>query len=94
MTQSQIMIKLSLSYQSLLEAITSLELREMIQLKLLLDQKIQEALAKYEGTDDLIIKVEQFDLWVKFAGIMAKAMASLREATPTPAFAIALSLIP
>ena len=55
MTQSQILLKLSLSYQSLLEAITSLELREMIQLKRLLDQKIQEALAKYEGTDDLIL---------------------------------------
>ena len=50
--QTQVVLNFSLSFQSLVEVITKLGLREMIQLKRLLDRKINQAL----GSDPQVVK--------------------------------------
>jgi|GEM_PF-2024672 hypothetical protein len=53
--QTQVVLNFSLSFQSLVEVITRLGLRELIQLKRLLDRKINQALEIYTGDDELIL---------------------------------------
>lgn len=53
--QTQVVLNLSLPYQSLVEVITKLGLRELIQLKRLLDHQINQAIESYTGDDELIL---------------------------------------
>jgi len=53
--QTQVVLNLSLSLDSLVEVITKLGLRELIQLKRSLDQQIDHALLSYTGDDELIL---------------------------------------
>ena len=53
--QTQVVLNFSLSFQSLIEIITKLGLREMIQLKRLLDRKINQSLETYTGNDEVIL---------------------------------------
>jgi hypothetical protein len=53
--QTQVVINLSLSYQSLVEGVTKLGIRELIQLKRSLDHQIYQTLENYVGDDELIL---------------------------------------
>ena len=53
--QTQVVLNLSLSYQSLVEVITKLGLSELIQLKRSLDRQIDQTLETYVGDDELIL---------------------------------------
>lgn len=53
--QTQVVLNLSLSFDSLVEVISKLELRELIQLKRSLDRQIDHALISYTGDDELIL---------------------------------------
>jgi hypothetical protein len=53
--QTQVVLNLSLSFDSLVEVITKLGLRELIQLKRSLDRQIDHALKSYTGDDELIL---------------------------------------
>ncbi|MEI6330880.1 MAG: hypothetical protein WCP16_16690 [Pseudanabaena sp. ELA645] len=53
--QTQVVINLSLSYQSLVEVVTKLGIRELIQLKRSLDHQIYQTLENYVGDDELIL---------------------------------------
>jgi hypothetical protein len=53
--QTQVVLNLSLSLHSLVDMITQLELRELIQLKRSLDRQIDHALESYIGDDELIL---------------------------------------
>ena len=62
-SQTQVVLNLSISYQSLVELITKLGIRELIQLKRSLNLQINHALKAYTGEDELIldeIKNQQF----------------------------------
>jgi hypothetical protein len=53
--QPHVVLNLSLSYQDLVEVITKLGLREIIQLKRLLDRQINQSIEIYTGDDELIL---------------------------------------
>ena len=53
--QTQVVLNLSLSLDSLVNVITKLGLRELIQLKRSLDRQIDHALTSYTGNDELIL---------------------------------------
>ena len=53
--QTQVVLNLSLSLDSLVEVITKLGLRELIQLKRSLDRQIDHDLKSYTGDDELIL---------------------------------------
>lgn len=53
--QTQVVLNLSLSLDSLVEVISQFGLRELIQLKRSLDQQIDYALESYTGDDELIL---------------------------------------
>jgi hypothetical protein len=53
--QTQVVLNLSLSLDSLVEVITKLGLRELIQLRRSLDRQIDYALKSYKGDDELIL---------------------------------------
>ena len=53
--QTQVVLNLSLSLDSLVEVITKLGLRELIQLKRSIDRQIDHALKSYTGDDELIL---------------------------------------
>jgi hypothetical protein len=53
--QTQVVLNLSLSLDSLVEVITQLGLMELIQLKRSLDRQIDHALTSYTGDDELIL---------------------------------------
>jgi hypothetical protein len=53
--EKQVVLNLTLSYQSLVDVITKLGLRELIQLRRSLDQQIDHALESYTGDDELIL---------------------------------------
>lgn len=53
--QTQVVLNLSLSLESLVEVITKLGLRELIQLKRSLDRQIDHDLKNYTGDDELIL---------------------------------------
>jgi|688.fasta_scaffold133017_5 hypothetical protein len=53
--QTQVVLNLSLSFDSLVEVISKLELRELIQLRRSLDQQIDHALTSYTGDDELVL---------------------------------------
>ena len=53
--QTEVVLKLSLPFDSLVEVITKLEIRELIQLKRSLDRQINHALESYTGDDELIL---------------------------------------
>jgi hypothetical protein len=53
--QTQVVLNLSLSFDSLVEVISKLGLRELIQLRRSLDQQIDHALESYTGDDELIL---------------------------------------
>jgi hypothetical protein len=53
--QTQVVLNLSLSLESLVEVITKLGLRELIHLKRSLDRQIDHALKSYTGDDELIL---------------------------------------
>ena len=53
--QPHVVLNLSLSYQDLVEVITKLGLREIIQLKRLLDRQINQSIEIYTGYDELIL---------------------------------------
>ena len=53
--QTQVVLNLSLSFDSLVEVISKLELRELIQLRRSLDHQIDHALESYTGDDELIL---------------------------------------
>lgn len=53
--EQQVVLNLSLSLHSLVEIITKLGLKELIQLRRSLDQQIDHALTSYTGDDELIL---------------------------------------
>ena len=53
--EQQVVLNLSLSLHSLVEIITKLGLKELIQLRRSLDQQIDHALKSYTGDDELIL---------------------------------------
>jgi hypothetical protein len=53
--EKQVVLNLTLSYQSLVDVITKLGLRELIQLRRSLDRQIDHALESYTGDDELIL---------------------------------------
>jgi len=53
--QTQVVLNLSLSLDSLVEVISKLGLRELIQLRRSLDRQIDHALESYTGDDELIL---------------------------------------
>jgi len=53
--EPQVMLNFSMSLHSLVEAIAKLGLRELIQLKRLIENQINQALENYTGDDDLIL---------------------------------------
>ncbi len=53
--ETQVVLNLSLSLDSLVEVITKLGLRELIQLKRSLDRQIDHALKSYTSDDELIL---------------------------------------
>jgi hypothetical protein len=53
--QTEVVLKLSLSLDLLVEVITKLEIRELIQLKRSVDRQINHALESYTGDDELIL---------------------------------------
>jgi hypothetical protein len=53
--EQQVVLNLSLSLHSLVEIITKLGLKELIQLRRSLDQQIDYALKSYTGDDELIL---------------------------------------
>ena len=53
--QPHVVLNLSLSYQDLVEVITKLGLREIIQLKRLLDRQINQSIEIYTADDELIL---------------------------------------
>jgi hypothetical protein len=53
--QTQVVLNLSLSLDSLVEVISKLGLRELIQLRRSLDHQIDHALESYTGDDELIL---------------------------------------
>jgi hypothetical protein len=55
MEEKQVVLNFSLSYQALVEVITKLGLRELIQLRRSLDRQIDHALESYTGDDELIL---------------------------------------
>jgi hypothetical protein len=54
-TEQQVVLNLSLSLHSLVEIITKLGLKELIQFRRSLDRQIDHALKSYTGNDELIL---------------------------------------
>jgi len=54
-TEQQVVLNLSLSLDSLVEIITKLGLKELIQLRRSLDRQIDHVLKSYTGNDELIL---------------------------------------
>ena len=53
--EQQVVLNFSLSLNSLVNAIAKLGLKELIQLKRLIDNQINQGIEKYTGDDDLIL---------------------------------------